>query len=69
LIERFIDDTLEEKGVLWLRVHWFGCGSEEDTRKHSGRLPVAAVYRYCRRKGLLPQDQDMAEQGIDPYEA
>jgi len=58
VFERFVDHTWNEEGVLWLLVRWFGYAPEDDTWQHSGRLPVAAVYRYCRRKGLLPQDPD-----------
>jgi len=65
VFERIVDHTWVEEGVLWLLVRWFGCGPEEGTWQHSGRLPVAAVYRYCRRKGLLPQDPDKAEPGRD----
>jgi len=56
VFEQFVDHTWDEEGVLWLLVLWFGYGPEDDTWQHSGRLPVAAVYRYCRHEGLLPQD-------------
>ena len=55
VFERFVVHTWDEKGVLWLLVRWFGYGPEDDTWQHSGRLPVAAVYRYCHSKGLLSQ--------------
>jgi len=69
VFEWFVDHTWEEERVLWLLVRWFGYGLEDDTWKHLGRLPVAAVYRYCSRKGLLPQDPDQAEPGRDAQEA
>ena len=52
-----MDYTWDEKGVLWLLVRWFGYEPDDDTWQRSGRLPVAAVYRYCRGKGLLPRFQ------------
>jgi len=58
-----------QRSLFWLLVRWFGYGPEDDTWQHSGRLPVAAVYLYCRRKGLLPQDPDKAEPGRDAQEA
>jgi len=69
VFERFMDHTWDEEGVLWLLVRWFGYGPEDDTWQHSGRLPVAAVYRYCRRKRLLPQDPDKADPDRDAQEA
>jgi len=65
VFERFVDDTWDEEGVLWLLVCWFGSGPEDDTWQYSRRQPVAAVYQYYRRKGLLPQDPDKAEPGRD----
>jgi len=58
VFERFVSHTWDEEGVLWSLARCFGYGSDDDTWQHSGRLPVAAVYRYCRRKGLLLQDPD-----------
>jgi len=58
VFERFVDHSWDVKGVLWLLVLLFGYGPEEDTWHPSGGLSVGAVYRYCRRKGLLPQDPD-----------
>jgi len=52
-----------------LLVRWFSYGPEDVTWQHSGRLRVAAVYRYCRRKRLLPQDPDKAQPGRDAQEA
>jgi len=69
VFERFVDHTWDEEGVLWLLVRWFGYGPEDDTWQHSGRLPVASMYRYCLRKGLLPQDPDKTEPGRDAQEA
>ena len=69
VFERLVEHTWDEEGVLCLLVRWFGYGPDDDTWKHSGRLPVAAVYRYCRRKGLLPQDPDKTEPGRDAQEA
>jgi len=69
VFERFVDHTWDEEGELWLLVRWLGYGPEDDTWQHSGRLPVQAVYRYCRRKGLLPQDPDKADPGRDAQEA
>lgn len=60
VFEKFVDHTWDEDGVLWLLVRWCGCGREEGSWQHSGRLPIAAVYRYCRRHRLLPQDRDRA---------
>jgi len=64
-----VDHTWDEEGVLWLLVRWFGYGPEDDTWQHSGRLPVATVYRYCRRKWLLPQDPDKEKPVRDAQEA
>jgi len=69
VFERIVDHTWDEEGVLWLLVRWFGYGPDDNTWQHSGRLQVAAVYRYCRRKGLLPQDPDKAEPSRDAQEA
>ena len=69
VFERFADHTWDEVGVLWLLVRWVGYGLEDDTWQHSCRLPVAAVYRYGRRKGLLLQDPEKAEPGRDAQEA
>jgi len=69
VLERFVDHTWDEEGVLWLLVRWLGYGLDEDTWQHSGRLPVAAVYRYWRRKGFLPQDPDKAEPVRDAEDA
>jgi len=68
VFERFVDHTWDEEGVLWLLVRSYGYGPDDDTWQHSGRLPVAAVYRYCRRKGLIPQDLDKATPGRDAQE-
>jgi len=68
-LERFVDYTWDEEEVLWLLVRWFGVGPDDDTWHNSGRLPVAAVYRCCRRNGLLPQDPDKAEPGRDAQKA
>jgi len=69
VFERFADHIWDDKGVLWLLVRWLGYGLEDDTWKHSGRLPVAAVNRYCRRMFFLPQDYEKAEPGRDNREA
>ena len=69
VFEQFVDHTWDEEGVLWLLVRWFVYGPEDDTWQQSGRLPVAAMYRYCRRKGLLPQDPGKEELGRDTQEA
>jgi len=69
VFERFVDHTWDEEGVLWLLVRWFGYEPEDDTWQHSGRPPVAAVYRYCRREGILAQSPDKAEPGRDAQEA
>ena len=69
VFERFVDHTWDEERMLWLLVRSFGYGPEDDTWQHSGRLPVAAVHRYFRRKKLLPQDPDKAEPGRDAQEA
>ena len=58
VFEQFMDHKWDEEGVLWLLVRWFGYGPEDYTWEHSSRLPVAAVYWYCRCKGRLPQDPD-----------
>jgi len=62
---RFMDHTWGEEGVLWLLVCLFCYGPGDDTWTHSGRLPVAAGYRYCLRKGFLPQDPENMEPGWD----
>jgi len=69
VFERFVQHTWDAEGVLRLLVRWFGYGPDDESWKHSGRLPVAAVYRYFRRKGILPQDLDKAEPGPDAQEA
>jgi len=56
VFERFVDHTLDEEGVLWLLFRWLGYEAEDNTWQHLGRLQFAAVYRYCRRQRLLPQD-------------
>jgi len=42
VFEWFVDHTWDEEGVLWLLVRWFSYGPDDDTWKHSGRLPVSA---------------------------
>jgi len=69
VFERFGEHTWDEKGVLWMLVHWFGYGPDEDTWQDSGRLPFAVVYGYCRRKGLLLKDAEKAEPGRKALEA
>jgi len=69
VLERVVDHTWDEERVLWVLVRWFGYGPEDDAWKHSSRLPVAAVYWCCRRKGLLPQDPDKEKTGRDTQEA
>jgi len=66
--EHFLGHSWDDDGVLWLKVSWFGYNEEEDTWQHSKRLPAADVYKYCRRKGLLPQDPDKAVQASDTEE-
>jgi len=69
VFERFVDRTWDDERVLWLLVSWFGYASDDDTWEHSGRSPVAVVYRYCRRNGLLSQDPDKADPDRDAQEA
>ena len=64
-----MDHSWDGEGVLLFLVRWFGYGPDVDTLENSGPLPVAAVYRYCRRKGLLPQDLDKAAPSQDAQEA